>query len=114
MSAEAQWLPDSHPVYAPGQQPVPVIENGETRPVATFDQYRAYCDEHTDNMRKVGLLDPRKYEAAMGDDRTIYTTDDGIRMMALAPIEDEAGYDAERCRDLSGQRQFMLLTVPLG
>jgi len=82
--------------------------------VASFEDYRKLSDLTEQEFRKVGLQDQEAFEKAITDPRTVYVVaPDGKQYPFLAPLEYEKMYEFERCQDMTGQKNVMLLSVPL-
>lgn len=78
-----------------------------------FHEYRALCDMQTDSFRRLGILSPEAYTDALQDPRTIMAMHENRSIPVLTPIEYEDGYDAHRCRELTGRNEVLLMSVPL-
>ncbi|HAC56044.1 TPA: hypothetical protein DCF80_00940 [Candidatus Saccharibacteria bacterium] len=82
--------------------------------LASFEEYRRLSDLTEQEFRKVGLQDQDAFEKALSDPRTVYVmAPDGKQYPFLAPLEYEKMYEFERCQDMTGQKNVMLLSIPL-
>lgn len=115
MSVDAEAFPvrTPQPAQVPPNEGVPVFGELDNFPDIGFEEYRGLCDSETDNFRGVGLLTEEAFEDARADERTIYSVIDGRRVPTLVAVEHEPGYDADRTKQLTGDREAMLLSIPL-
>ncbi|HET8669559.1 MAG TPA: hypothetical protein VFM05_02730 [Candidatus Saccharimonadales bacterium] len=82
-------------------------------PEATYEEYRTFCNTETNAFRLIGIQNPDAYEAAKQDPRTVFCNIYGKRYPAATPIGYEARYEAERCQELTGKPDVLLLSIPL-
>ncbi len=78
---------------------------------ADFDDYRRLCDSY-DSYRKVGCLDPEKYQALVNDPNTIGLEINGQSYPLLAPLKYVDGYNEPKCRELTDRQSIFLLATP--
>lgn len=81
--------------------------------LASYEAYRKLCDSETDGFRKVGIQDPNAYESAIADARTVLCKLGSTYYPVITPIDYEDRYQADRCKEMTGKDQVMLLTVPV-
>ena len=80
--------------------------------ILTFSGYRELCDTGNRAFRKVGLLDPRQYEAVLFDRSTLlFESPAGYFVPAVTNLEFAAGYDAPKTRSLVGCEQVYFLAL---
>ena len=78
---------------------------------ASFDNYRLLCDSY-DSYRKIGCLDPEKYQELVGDQSTIGLETNGRAYPLLVSARYMDGYNVANCRGLTGRQNIFLLAVP--
>ncbi len=81
------------------------------RPI-DFAHYRGMCDSE-DDFRKTGIQHEEAFTHALEDDRTIVFLHEGRQVPLAAPIDYEKMYNIERCKDLTGKSNILLLAAPL-
>lgn len=88
-------------------------EYGETlADVASYEEYRAYCDRDGHSFRALGIIDPEAYSGALADPNTTWGTYQGKQIPLLVSIDYAAGYNAARSRELTQQPNTLFLSVP--
>lgn len=82
-------------------------------PVAEYVDYRVLCDYETNAFRHIGVQDPEAYRSAVADSRTVFVPIDGRLYPAAVPVGHEKMYASDRCRELTGKNEVLLLSLPL-
>jgi hypothetical protein len=80
--------------------------------ILPFDSYRAVCDDHAKGFRQVGILSGENYQSACADSKTVFLEHEGTVVPLLASVEHEDGYDAERCKELTGKEVVLMMCIP--
>lgn len=79
-----------------------------------YEGYRKVVDGLNTAFRDTGIVDPAGYDRAMRDPRTVkLRIGDKIEMPLFAPMEHVAGYDAIRSRNLTGEDEVLVMSVPI-
>ncbi len=83
-----------------------------------FERYREGIDAATEGARKTGLFDEALYYDALEDDRTVVLEEaSGSRAPVFTPLKYVAGYDINRCVELTGsssEDELLYLSVVPG